>query len=93
MDETNAHYGGFNQRGSNVFWTNGGIDPWHAMSVIESDNQDVVYIPVYILMFYILQTASHCAPLYAESNSDPESIKMARYLTEQHIAKYLAGNN
>lgn len=61
MDETNAHYGGFNQRGSNIFWTNGGIDPWHAMSVIESDNQDVVYIPVYINVLYFIDCFSLCS--------------------------------
>lgn len=46
MDETNSHYGGLNQKGSNIFWTNGGIDPWSAISVTESDTQDVVVIPV-----------------------------------------------
>lgn len=52
MDETNSHFGGFNQRGSNIFWTNGGIDPWHAMSIIESDNQDLILIPVYFYYIY-----------------------------------------
>lgn len=33
--QTNIHYGGLNVVSSNIVFVNGGIDPWHSLSVIE----------------------------------------------------------
>lgn len=46
MRETNNYYGGKIQYGTNILWVNGGVDPWSAMGLVESDTQDVFYIPV-----------------------------------------------
>ena len=37
VDKTNAHFGGWNIRPSNVYWSGGEFDPWRTLSPLSSE--------------------------------------------------------
>jgi serine protease 16 len=60
---SNDYYGGNTPDASRIIFVNGDIDPWHALSVLESDKeQDITAI--------LIHGGSHCQNMYADpSNS------------------------
>jgi thymus-specific serine protease len=42
VQRTNIRYGGFNPTLTNVYFTNGDLDPWHPNSVLEDLNESVL---------------------------------------------------
>lgn len=67
-DWTNAYYGGYNLQATNVLFTNGLLDPWHLMSIIE--NEGGVKAVTY--------EAGHCGTMIRPSDLDPVSLTNAR---------------
>ena len=64
-------YSALDFRSSNVIFTNGNIDPWHAVSILK-ENADLFNYNHFIM------GTSHCAPLYPESPNDPKTLRDAR---------------
>lgn len=59
-------------RGSNVIFTNGNIDPWHALSIERQS-------PDYGIYSHYIEGTSHCQPLYPSSaENDNNALKAAR---------------
>jgi len=67
---------------SNVFFSNGRLDPWRSGGVFSTENPTV--IP------HLIKDGAHHADLRSTTDSDPASIKEARRLEEEVIAKWLA---
>ena len=66
-------FGGRDIVTSNTFFSNGNVDPWHALGIIEPfarsmPNSDVVYI----------DGTAHCADLYSPSPKDVPGLISAR---------------
>lgn len=59
MLETNNYYGAYNQEGTNILWTNGGIDPWSALGLKESTSQDILFIPVNLYLHFRVDHIVH----------------------------------
>ena len=81
IDQTNVEYGGFTPSLSNVVFVHGSVDPWHAMGVLESLNDDAPAI-------YITGT-SHCADMYPDVETDPEGLTLAREMIGEEITKWV----
>jgi len=82
----NQVYGSRAIDATNVIFGAGTIDPWHALGITNytgSVAQPTEY-PVYIL------GTAHCNDLYAPSNSDPESLTVAREVIANQVAKWLS---
>jgi len=86
VDYTNVYYGGRNVNSDKIVFSNGSVDPWHALG-FTSDTPYPDRIPV----FYIKGTA-HCGDLYATSKNDLPSLTFAREQTWKYIAKWLNEN-
>lgn len=85
VDYTNVYYGALNPHSSRIVFTNGSIDPWHALgNTVDFDEN----MPVY----YIKGTA-HCADLYASTPEDIPALTEARTKTWEHIFKWLNEDN
>eukprot|EP00042_Codosiga_hollandica_P044248 m.432026 g.432026 ORF g.432026 m.432026 type:complete len:496 (-) comp56745_c1_seq1:122-1609(-) len=65
---TNTNYGGSNISGTNIVFPNGSIDPWHALGVLDSDTNTVIYI----------EGTAHCANMYPPSPNDLPQLTAAR---------------
>jgi len=76
---TNAYYGGWNLKGSNILFTNGLIDPWSTLS-ITSNQSGILAVDYY---------AAHCAPMTQPTNNDPPSLTAARQNVINFIQKLL----
>lgn len=79
IKDTNEFYGGRRPNVTKVVFTNGDLDPWSTLGVLEdlSYNAPAVVIP----------RASHCRDLFSNRKDDIEELKQAR----KHI-KYLIKN-
>lgn len=81
VNYTNVYYGGRNPKSSRIVFTNGSVDPWHALGNIVDFDENM---PVY----YIKGTA-HCADLYKETPEDIEGLKEARTKTWEKLSQWL----
>ncbi|KAK9877980.1 hypothetical protein WA026_020195 [Henosepilachna vigintioctopunctata] len=81
VDQTNINYGGLDIEVTNVVFVHGSIDPWHALGITKTKNQDApaIYIP----------GVAHCANMYPKSDSDPPELNQARVEIENYIDKWL----
>lgn len=81
IDETNINYGGKNPIGSNVLFVNGGIDPWHSLSITEnlSDSITAIVIPL----------GSHCENMSPAGPNSPPLMAEAQQKTYTHILEWL----
>lgn len=84
VDYTNVYYGALNPHSSRIVFTNGSVDPWHALGNVKDFDENM---PVY----YIKGTA-HCADLYASTPEDLPSLTEARTKTWNHIFQWLKEN-
>ncbi|EFN80400.1 putative serine protease K12H4.7 [Harpegnathos saltator] len=82
VKRTNMMYGGQRPDLTNVIFTNGDIDPWHALSVLEDLN---AYAPA-----ILINGSSHCRDLYSDADTDVEDLKKARAKVRSIIGKWLS---
>ncbi|CAG9772814.1 unnamed protein product [Ceutorhynchus assimilis] len=80
-DRTNTLYGALDIEVSNVVFVHGSVDPWHALGIIWTDEQNAPAI-------YIKGTA-HCANMYPASDDDLPQLKAARVQISQLIESWL----
>jgi len=76
---TNAYYGGYDLRGSNILFTNGDADPWHTLSITKD-------LPAPAGVRAVTYAAGHCAPLAQPTSQDPVSLQHARVVVANFIA-------
>lgn len=83
----NEQYGGIDIQATNVAFSAGTIDPWHALGVTNYTTSNpplqASEEPVYIL------GTAHCNDLYAPASSDPASLTAAREEIAANVAKWL----
>ncbi|XP_053671932.1 putative serine protease K12H4.7 [Anopheles nili] len=79
---TNVKYGGWNPEVTNVFFTQGQLDPWRAMGIQQdlNDQSPAVVIP----------GASHCADLSSISAQDSDEMQAAKRKILELVKKWLA---
>lgn len=84
---TNEKYGGVHLDATNIVFTSGTIDPWHALGITNYTNTLPQYpseLPVYIL------GTAHCNDLYAPNpSSDPPSLVYAREIVAKKVNQWL----
>eukprot|EP00051_Salpingoeca_urceolata_P033431 m.20685 g.20685 ORF g.20685 m.20685 type:complete len:491 (-) comp6230_c0_seq1:49-1521(-) len=78
---TNENYGGLVERGTDILFVNGDIDPWHALSVLQ-------YLSPTVTSIYIHGTA-HCANMYPPSPKDLPGLTAARVKIQETISVWL----
>ncbi|KAK2587879.1 hypothetical protein KPH14_003976 [Odynerus spinipes] len=78
---TNLLYGGSAPDLSNVIFTNGDVDPWHALSVLEDLNESTKAI--------LIKGSSHCRDLYSDLPTDPPDLIRARKVIREAISKWI----
>ncbi|XP_065160833.1 putative serine protease K12H4.7 [Atheta coriaria] len=81
VERTNILYGALNIDVSNVVFVHGSIDPWHALGITKTVNQNAPAI-------YIEGTA-HCANMYPERGDDLPALKAARVQVANLIDSWL----
>ncbi|KAH7823897.1 putative Calpain-type Cysteine Protease [Monocercomonoides exilis] len=95
VEETNNYYYGKNYVGTNVIFTNGGIDPWRRLSLTLKDSNanrlenDIITedgrIERQNLSFRTITGGSHCSDLSTPAQGDSEYLKDARKLIADTI--------
>jgi hypothetical protein len=81
---TNDNYGDRAIGATNIAFSSGTIDPWHALGVTNSTGTNVASeVPIYI------EGTAHCADLYAASWDDPPSLTNARSTIDALVAQWL----
>ncbi|QDZ23838.1 serine carboxypeptidase S28 [Chloropicon primus] len=81
--ESNQFYSGWNCNATNVFFVNGGVDPWHAASVLFPNNKEQKTLMV--------KGASHHAWTHPLTGHDQESVTEARKDIEEIVANWVVG--
>ncbi|KAF7272437.1 hypothetical protein GWI33_014783 [Rhynchophorus ferrugineus] len=81
VEFTNINYGALDIKVTNVVFVHGSVDPWHALGITQSDNEDAPTI-------YIKGTA-HCANMYPPSDDDLPQLQAARAQILEYITKWL----
>lgn len=77
---TNDLYGGADIAATKTIFVNGLVDPWHALSVLETrPGQLAVVIP----------TTAHCRQMSPSRDSDPPDLKAARAQIAAQLAAWL----
>ncbi|ELP83424.1 serine carboxypeptidase (S28) family protein, partial [Entamoeba invadens IP1] len=83
VDHINVRYGGKNPKVTNVAFTNGGTDPWHALGVTQQEGQDGNLVN-------LIDRTSHCSDLYIEKETDVPALKLARHKELRFFDQVLA---
>jgi len=78
---TNIMYGGQLPDLRNVIFTNGDIDPWHPLSVLEDISVSTPAI--------FINGSSHCRDLHSDLATDPEDLKKARARVRDIIGTWI----
>ncbi|KAG7211216.1 hypothetical protein KM043_010532 [Ampulex compressa] len=78
---TNIMYGGLRPDLTNVIFTNGNIDPWHSLSVLEDLNR---FSPA-----ILIDGSSHCRDLYPDAKTDVKGLTKARAKLREIIGKWM----
>jgi len=75
-----THWGGFDsfKMGSNIIFSNGLLDPWYPLGLLEAPNPDIVVIKI--------PAAAHHLDLRGPNPADPPYVIHARS-EEEHIIK------
>lgn len=81
-----THYGGYNptkdfQSASNIVFSNGDLDPWHAGGVTFDVSPNCTYL--------YIDKAAHHLDLRLPNEADPVSVTEARAVEMQLIAKWI----
>lgn len=79
---TNEYYGGRNFQGKNVIFPNGSLDPWHALSILNSKPGSSA------VSAFILGTA-HCANMYPARQSDLIGLNNVRNRITESLHAWL----
>lgn len=78
---TNLIYGGYKPDISNVIFTNGDIDPWHKLSVLNDLNESTPSI--------LMKGISHCQDFLEDLSTDPIDLSKARQIVRQIVTKWI----
>ncbi|XP_012522919.1 putative serine protease K12H4.7 [Monomorium pharaonis] len=79
---TNIMYGGNLPDLRNVIFTNGDIDPWHSLSVLQDLND---FSPA-----IFINGSSHCRDMLSDVDTDPDDLKKARARIRSIIGKWIS---
>jgi len=79
---TNQVYGGRSPKVTNVFFMNGGIDPWHRLSVYEKDLNPSSPVR-------LIEGTSHCYDIFEARQDDPPQVTKARQDAANAISYWL----
>lgn len=80
---TNGFYGGANPVGSMIYFANGALDPWQALSVLAPLNC------CSSIQTTVIAGASHCSDLHSSNSQDPKSLTLARQSIAQFVRQAL----
>ena len=78
---TNIMYGGLRPELRKVIFTNGDVDPWHALSVLEDLNEASPAI--------LIKGSSHCRDLYDDKPTDVRDLVQARAKVRETIGSWI----
>ncbi|XP_052868408.1 putative serine protease K12H4.7 [Anopheles cruzii] len=82
VQRTNVIYGGWNPEVTNVFFTQGQLDPWRAMGIQEDLNEHSPAV--------VIPGASHCADLSSISERDSTEMRAAKERIFELVQVWLA---
>ncbi|XP_076764342.1 putative serine protease K12H4.7 [Xylocopa sonorina] len=82
IKRTNIMYGGLRPDLRNVIFTNGDVDPWHALSILEDLNASSPAI--------LIKGSSHCRDLYADVDTDVNDLTQAREKVRKIIGSWIS---
>nr|XP_013189334.1 unnamed protein product [Amyelois transitella] len=78
---TNIYYGGLDISVSRVVFVHGSVDPWHALGVTSTEDNDTPAI--------FIQGTAHCANMYPSSENDSSNLVEARVEIVQYLNSWL----
>ncbi|XP_050293745.1 putative serine protease K12H4.7 [Anthonomus grandis grandis] len=78
---TNTMYGAYDIEVSNVVFVHGSVDPWHALGITSTLNQNAPAI--------FIKGTAHCANMYPPTEDDLPQLKAARVQIGQLIQSWL----
>jgi pimeloyl-ACP methyl ester carboxylesterase len=84
IDWINAYYGGDDIVTSNTCFTDGTIDPWHALGTYQN------FVPQTFSDSILIQGTAHCADLYAPDPRDLPGLTAARAVQNLFIREWLS---
>merc|ERR1711865_1252936 len=81
IEKTNQFYGGLDPNATRIMWPNGDVDPWHALSILESPGPEMPTLMV--------SGASHHAWTHPSAPTDQPSVVKARQTIRTQVAEWL----
>jgi len=79
---TNDYYGGNQMAGSNIFFANGGEDPWQWAGVRQSLGPQ---LPARVTQ---CDDCAHCVELYTPQSTDSAALNQTRAMAQQYLEKW-----
>jgi hypothetical protein len=69
---------------SRILWVNGGVDPWHFLSLLPQENQNPANAAI------VIPSGAHCRAMQPSRDSDPADVKAARLAAAAVLDGWLA---
>ena len=83
-NQTTVDQGGFDTAGTNIFFANGGEDPWQ-WATQRNNRPDLNQVS----MISDCNDCGHCAELYTPTDSDPEELQQTRASVDEWLSKII----
>jgi hypothetical protein len=81
VKRTNIRYGGFYPELTNVVFTNGDLDPWHGMSILQDVNESVPSI--------LIPLSAHVSDLGAVNDNDSPEMTAAKRRVKELVRQWV----
>lgn len=81
IDDTNTYYGALDPRSTRVVFVNGSVDPWHTLSILESQSESLLAI--------FIEGTAHCANMKPAMPYDPPGLAKAQQQTAQILHEWI----
>ncbi|KAL0248201.1 hypothetical protein GEMRC1_003437 [Eukaryota sp. GEM-RC1] len=83
--ETNMAYGALDFAGTNVAFSNGGLDPWKSLSLTSLSSKQKQRGCTSV----VIKGSAHCADLHAPSSKDSDDLRDAREFMTNRVVEWL----
>ena len=88
VDAGNKNTGGDKLQATNLYFVNGGMDPWRHVSVTARPTGDAVAAGV-----MECEGCAHCRDLKASADVDPPQVKTVKAEIRSHLASWIGGGS
>ena len=86
--KTNAHYGGLDIKGDNIFFLNGSEDPWQYAAMRQLEHPETTQKNMHV-QYIQCDSCAHCGDFATPQEGQPQALTNAQNAVADQVGKWL----